>query len=69
MLTGRTCRKCGEPIKDKATTCRNGCEIYTAVPHGSRFLLPRVHVTGTDGKVWGAGTEGSFVRKPTNNEE
>lgn len=36
----KLCPKCDEPLierKDKSKFCRNGCEIYTAVPRGSAY--------------------------------
>jgi hypothetical protein len=46
-----TCRFCGEEIIETTAkrSCRNGCDIYTAIPVGEFYKVqPRIEV-GSDG--------------------
>ena len=59
----KSCPKCGEPLmtadqEGASLYCRNGCEIYTAMPHGSGFNVRNV------GSVFGPFFGGGIRRSP-----
>ena len=59
--TDPKCRKCGEPLRENkqhVRSCRNGCDIYTAVVTGSPMDEPDIY-----------SGDGYYRTLPTNKEE
>lgn len=70
MSVDRHCRKCNETLSEKngAISCRNGCDVFTAVPQGGSYRTPVYTETDSTGRVWSGGGVTGVRRMPTNRE-